>query len=124
MQEEFEILSLDDVVALNNNDKQQKVAITALLSTINASYLFGVNDFLDDIILAYINNDEVNKILKEGISCRVMTTRQKGWVSGKVKLGLHFISDDIQEKNEENQISLSSNSKSNSPLDEIRNNIE
>ncbi|MFZ4556007.1 MAG: KGK domain-containing protein [Pseudanabaena sp.] len=123
MQEEFEILSLEDVVALNNNDKQQKVAIAALLSTINASYLFGVNDFLDDIILSYIKNDEVNKILKDGISCRVMTTRQKGWVSGKVKLGLHFVADEIQKEREDNQILLSSNSNLNSPLDEIRNNI-
>ena len=113
MQEEFEILSLEDVVALNNNDNQQKIAITALLSTINASYLCGVNDFLDDIILSCIQEDEVNKILKDGISCRVMTTRQKGWVSGKVKLGLHFIADD---NNSSEIVNISNN-----PLDDIRN---
>lgn len=124
MQEGFEILSLEDVVALNNNDKQQKVAISRLLSMINTPYLFGVSDFLDSLILSYMDNDEAKKILKEGISCRVMTTRQKGWVSGKVKLGLHFIPDESQQENEDNQVFSSSNSKPNSPLDEIRNNIE
>lgn len=124
MQERFEILSLEDVVALNNNDKQQKVAIASLLSKINTSYLFGVNDFLDSLILSYMDNDEATKILKEGISCRVMTTRGKGWASGKVKIGLHFIADEIPKENEDNQILSSSNSKPNSPLDEIRNNIE
>ena len=74
--------------------------------------------------MSRVQNDGVNKILKDGISCRVMTTRQKGWVLGKVKLGLHFVADEIQNENEDNQTLLSTNSKPNSPLDEIRNNIE
>ncbi len=120
MQEKFEILDLEDVVSLNHDENNQKSAITAILKAINISYLFGVDDFLDCLINPLqIRNDESYKILKEGISCRVMTTRQKGWVQGKVKLGLHFVGDEVANENEEPQSLI----RYNNPLDEIRNTV-
>jgi len=120
MQENFEILQSEDVVAFNYDDSQ-KIAITAILQAINASYLFGVDDFIDSLINPLqMRNDEAKIILKEGISCRVMTTRKNGWVQGKVKLGLHFVADesDHSDNDQESPVRFES------PLDEIRNTID
>lgn len=64
MQENFEILQSEDVVAFNYDDSQ-KIAITAILQAINASYLFGVDDFIDSLINPLqMRNDEAKIILK------------------------------------------------------------
>ncbi len=120
MQENFEILQSEDVVAFNYDDSQ-KVAITAILQAINASYLFGVDDFIDSLINPLqMRNDEAKIILKQGISCRVMTTRKNGWVQGKVKLGLHFVADEIDCPNNDQESLVHFES----PLDEIRNAVD
>ncbi len=120
MQKKFEILQAEDVVALNYDDSQ-KIAITAILQATNASYLFGVDDFIDSLIdPLQMRNNEAKTILKEGILCRVMTTRQQGWVEGKVKLGLHFIADEIDDSKSEQQSSVHFEN----PLDEIRNTVD
>jgi hypothetical protein len=120
MQENFEILQSEDVVAFNYDDSQ-KIAITAILQAINASYLFGVDDFIDSLINPLqMRNDEAKIILKQGISCRVMTTRKNGWVQGKVKLGLHFVADEIDNSNNEQESPV----RFESPLDEIRNAVD
>ncbi len=114
MQEDFELLQSDDVVEINESGDK---AIEDLINAMDISYLFKVGNLIESL-------SDPKRLLKEGISCRVMTTRQKGWVSGKVKLGLHFIADETQRENEDNQILHSSNNNSNSLLDEIRNNVE
>jgi hypothetical protein len=113
MQEDFELLQSNDVVEIKESENK---AIEDLINAMDISYLFKVGNLIESLA-------DPKNLLKEGIPCRVMTTRQKGWLSGKVKLGLHFIADEIQKEKDDNQNSISSNSKSNSLLDEIRNNI-
>jgi hypothetical protein len=107
MQENFEILQSDDVVEMNEAEDK---AIQDLVNAMDISYLFKVGNLIESL-------SDPKCLLKDGISCRVMTTRQKGWVSGKVKLGLHFIPDEPKKESKDNQILLSSNNL----LDEIRN---
>jgi hypothetical protein len=107
MQENFEILQSDDVVEINEAEDK---AIDDLINAMDISYLFKVGNLIESL-------SDPKHLLKDGVSCRVMTTRQKGWVSGKVKLGLHFIPDETQKENKDDQILLSSNNL----LDEIRN---
>jgi hypothetical protein len=107
MQENFEILQSDDVVEINEADDK---AIEDLINAMDISYLFKVGNLIESL-------SDPKRLLKDGLSCRVMTTRQKGWVSGKVQLGLHFIPDETPKENKDNQILLSSNNL----LDEIRN---
>ena len=114
MQEDFELLQSDDVVEINESDDK---AIEDLINAMDISYLFKVGNFIESLA-------DPKNLLKEGIFCRVMTTRHKGWVSGKVKLGLCFIADEIQKENENDQILLSANNKSNNLLDEIRNPLD
>ncbi|NMF58067.1 KGK domain-containing protein [Pseudanabaena yagii] len=63
-------------------------------------------------------SSEAIGLLKEGISCRVMTTQQTGWRFGKIrlKIELQFIPDESStEETVENF---------DSPLDEIRKTAE
>ncbi|NMF58068.1 KGK domain-containing protein [Pseudanabaena yagii] len=108
MIDNIEILHSEDVVELRDSSNQP---INDLLNVIEIAYLFKVEDFIESLVEP-LNIDEEAKIaLREGIACRVMTTRQKGWIKGKVKLGLHFIPeiDDLPTAESKN------------PLDEIRN---
>ena len=121
MQENFEFLQSDDVVEIKElEDKSVKDLINAM----GISYLFKVGNFIESLA-------DPKNLLKEGISCRVMTTRKNGWVNGKIKLSLQFTPDedidtdmstssekqsDIVEKNDcESVVYLESS------LDEIRN---
>jgi len=117
MQEESEILELDDVVSFN---ERHEANITDILNTLGIAYLFKTDDLIYSLGKKLNLYDESISSLKDGIPCRVMTTRQKGWVSGKVRLGLHFIPDEVDAKNKDSQILNSSDS----PLDNIRNNID
>ena len=114
MQENFEILQAEDVVSLNDANKED---ISDLLDTLEIAYLFKVDDFVNSLVNPLNIYDSAKLSLREGLSCRVMTTRKNGWVEGKIKLSLQFTPDEISTLKEGQKLPVSFDS----PLDEIRN---
>jgi 6-pyruvoyl-tetrahydropterin synthase len=116
MQENLEILEPEDVVSLNNVDEED---ISDLLDTLEVSYLSKVDDFVDSLVTSLNICDSAKQSLKEGLSCRVMTTRKNGWVNGKIKLSLQFTPDEPVSLKEKQKSFVSFDSS----LDEIRNTV-
>jgi hypothetical protein len=113
MEENFEVLQGEDVVEINESGEKD---VQDLLNAMDITYLFKVENLMESLA-------DPKNLLKDGLACRVMTTRQKGWISGKVKLGLHFIADEVADKNEESQSLIKYDNPLDDPLDEIRNTV-
>ncbi|WP_363268793.1 KGK domain-containing protein [Okeania sp. SIO2B3] len=58
-------------------------------------------------------------LIFNGFDCQVLRLGSGGWVKGKIKLALEFYPDE-QEASQMSEKQLSKNSKSESPLDDLR----
>ena len=113
MIEKIENLNLDDVVCVDDNDGYNS-PIDQIQSKFSIGRLFEFEEIVNAVSKIIGLSDEAMELFKEGIPCRVMTTQQKGWRLGKIrlKLELQFIPDEsITEEIVEHF---------DSPLDEIR----
>jgi hypothetical protein len=132
MSQNFEIVQEDDVLSFEKlQEEETEKLIEDIQSTLEISDLFRSHVFIDSLIDQINFLDDAKSIIKEGVQCQMMTPRQKGWISGKIKLSLQFIADedintaistssekqsDVVEKNDcKSVVSFES------PLDEIRN---
>jgi len=132
MSQNFEIVQEDDVLSFEKlQEKETERLIEDIQSTLEISHLFRSHVFIDSLIDQINFLDDAKSMIKEGVPCQMMTPRQKGWISGKMKLSLKFIADedidtdistssekqpDVVEKNDcKSAISFESQ------LDEIRN---
>jgi hypothetical protein len=113
MNNKEEILNSDDVVCFTEDDGYGS-PVYDIEQRFNIARLFEFGEFLDGISRLIGLSSESMKILIEGIPCRVMTTQQKGWRLGKIrlKLELQFIPDE--------PITVEIIENFDSPLDEIR----
>lgn len=117
MSNKIENLSLDDVISFAE-DEEYSICLSVIKSKFNISKTFEFNEFKKGILRLISLTDEFLKKFEEGIPCRVMTTNQRGWRLGKIrlKIALQFIPDESStEEIVEN---------SDSSLDEIRRTVE
>jgi hypothetical protein len=117
MNNKEEILNSDDVVCFTEDDGYGS-PVYDIEQRFNIARLFEFGEFLDGISRLIGLSSESMKILTEGIPCRVMTTQQKGWRLGKIrlKLELQFIPDELLTEEIVGNFD--------SPLDEIRKSAE
>jgi len=132
MSQNFEIVQEDDVLSFEKlQEKETGRLIEDIQSTLEISHLFRSYVFIDSLIDQINFLDDAKSMIKEGVPCQMMTPRQKGWISGKMKLSLKFIADedidtDISTSSEkQSDVVEKNNYKSaisfESQLDEIRN---
>jgi hypothetical protein len=113
MIEKIENLNSDDVVCVDDNDGYNS-PIDQIQRHFSIDRLFEFKEIVNAVSRIIGLSNEAMELFKEGIPCRVMTTQQKGWRLGKIrlKLELQFIPDEsITEEIVEHF---------DSPLDEIR----
>lgn len=117
MNNKAENLSPDDVVCLTEDDGYGS-PIYNIEQRFGIARLFEFGEFLDGISRLIGLSTESIELLKEGISCRVMTTKRTGWRLGKIrlKIELQFIPDELPTEEIVNSFD--------SPLDEIRRTTE
>lgn len=111
MNDSFENLKSEDVVSVHSGEILVK------------NTTFTVNEFislLKQTVESKVENltEENRKWFEEGSDCRVLKPGAKGWQRGKVRLSLEFAPEVLEVETVEN--SESENSKSESPLDDIR----
>ena len=111
MTNNFDNLKTEDVVSVYNGQ---------ILITNNT---FTVNEFisaLEQIFESKVGNltEEKRKWFNEGLDCRILKPGAKGWKRGKVRITLEFAPEVLEVETVES--SESENSKSESPLDDIR----
>jgi hypothetical protein len=94
MCEKIEDLNSDDVVCLTD-DKEYHDDLYYIKSKFSISRLFEFEEFMQGLLKVIGLSDEAMELFKEGLPCRVMTTQQKGWRLGKIrlKIELQFIPD-------------------------------
>jgi len=117
MHDKTENLSLEDVISFTE-DEEYSICLSGIKSRFNISKTFEFNEFKKGISRLINLSDEFLKTFEEGIPCRVMTTQQKGWRLGKIrlKLELQFIPDEPPTEEIVENFG--------SPLDEIRKTAE
>ncbi len=132
MSQNFEIVQEDAVLSFEKlQEEETEKLIVDIQSTLEISDLFRSHTFIDSLIDQINFLDDAKSIIKEGIPCQMMTPRQKGWISGKIKLSLQFIADEdintgISTSSEKEPDVVEENDRKSvvsfeSPLDEIRN---
>ena len=132
MSQNFEIVQEDAVLSFEKlQEEETEKLIVDIQSTLEISDLFRSHTFIDSLIDQINFLDDAKSIIKEGIPCQMMTPRQKGWISGKIKLSLQFIADEdintgISTSSEKQSDVVEENDRKSvvsfeSPLDEIRN---
>ena len=119
MPDKCEILDSDDVIEFDKTGGNLQVFMIEITEALEISCLFRENDFTSSLMKLMNISDGARHILKEGISCRTMTTRKTGWARGKFKFALQFIPDEVENFQSEQESSIDFVS----PLDEIRNSI-
>lgn len=116
MTNEIEILNLDDVICLIDDDPNSPTE--NIKYRIKTPKFFDSDDLINGLLKLMNFSTDVIESFREGIPCRVMTTRKTGWQLGKIrlKIELQFIPDESStEETVENF---------DSPLDEIRKTAE
>lgn len=106
-------LDLNDVISLDEDCEEFDSPSYQIKHRFGLFKTFEFKDFQESISRMIGLSSEVMDSFKEGIPCRVMTTRKKGWQLGKIrlKLEIQFVPDNISDTSIEHF---------DSPLDEIR----
>ena len=120
MENKFEVLNSSDVICFTETpDITDKLHY--IRNRFGISNIFEFAEFINGLDRLINLSAEQRELLEVGIPCRVMTTRQKGWQLGKIrlKLELQFVPDNLENLQSEQESSIDFVS----PLDEIRNSI-
>ncbi len=110
MSNKFDNLKIEDVVSVYSG----QILIT--------NTTFTVNEFMSALkqAVSKVENlsEEKKKWFEEGLECKILKPGAKSWQRGKVRLTLEFAPEVLEVETVES--SESENSKSESPLDDIR----